>query len=130
MAAGRTICNKPVGELKAILIKNFVIEAIVGIHDHERNAEQPIRINLEMEVDEFPNDSNFNEINLVDYSDIATRIEALVIASRFYLLETMAAKIADTLIAIYPISSVSIEIEKPNAITKADAAGVKLIRKT
>ena len=83
-----------------------------------------------MEVDEFPNDSNFNEINLVDYSDIATRIEALVIASRFYLLETMAAKIADTLIAIYPISSVSIEIEKPNAITKADAAGVKLIRKT
>tara|TARA_B100000686_G_C16331290_1_gene733266 strand:- start:188 stop:538 length:351 start_codon:yes stop_codon:yes gene_type:complete len=115
--------------MKAILIKGLLIEAVVGIHEYERNMEQPIRINLEMEVDEFPNNHDFNETKFVDYAEIAARIEELIITSKFYLLETMATKIADTLLEKYPISNVSIEIEKPNAITRANSAGVKLIRK-
>ncbi|MAZ45091.1 MAG: hypothetical protein CMD74_00110 [Gammaproteobacteria bacterium] len=129
MAVRRTFCHKTARKMKAILIKGLLIEAVVGIHEYERNMEQPIRINLEMEVDEFPNNHDFNETKFVDYAEIAARIEELIITSKFYLLETMATKIADTLLEKYPISNVSIEIEKPNAITRANSAGVKLIRK-
>ena len=114
--------------MNSIVIKDLLIETIVGIHNDERHTKQNVKINLELEVEEFPNLDNPDDPLLLDYSEVARKIEALIVRSEFFLVETMANAIAKMLTDEYSVTRISIEIDKPSAIKNAGSAGVKITR--
>jgi 2-amino-4-hydroxy-6-hydroxymethyldihydropteridine diphosphokinase len=111
-----------------ILITDLVARVIIGVDDDERRRLQDIRINISMEAD--TSKSGVSDIieDTVNYSTVAKRIVHLAEESRFYLVEKLAQEIAALCLDDPRVLSVTVKIEKPNAIRVARSVGVEITR--
>jgi len=89
-----------------------------GVLEEERRAGQPFLIDLTVELSELPREDRIEEA--VDYRDVAACARAVFEGSRFHLLETLAAAIADALLERFPASSATVGITKPDVSLAAD----------
>lgn len=112
----------------SVFISQLTVTAIVGIHRDERVAPQPLTLDLELLCDNARVYSSNDLADTVDYAEVAVRVTELITQGRYRLLETMAEDIADMLLASYRISQVQVRVEKPRAVGKARAAGVRIVR--
>ena len=60
---------------RTIIIKDFIIEEIIGIQEHEKIKKQKIKFNIVIDVNKntIPNEKNINSI--VDYEKITQKLE-------------------------------------------------------
>ena len=107
-----------------IFIKDLNLKTKIGIHEFEKKEEQPIIINLKAKMN---NKGDIQDISqTICYAKIAEEIELLITERHIGLLETAAEKIKTMLQKKFGITRYHIEINKPNAIKKARAAGIIL----
>ncbi len=113
---------------RKILIKNFIIHEIIGIHEHEKNNKQKIIFNIELDVrkDVLPNENNLSSI--VNYEKITNKIENLVKNKNYNFLESLAEDSFKEIFEDNRIDSVKIKIEKPDAISNAGSVGVEVFK--
>jgi dihydroneopterin aldolase len=113
-----------------IYIQNLDIQCIVGILPHERIQKQQLLIDIEVDYD-FAKAKNSEHItDAVDYTKIAESVENLLVAQKYQLIETAVEGIAVLLFDKWPsLEKCSIQIKKPKAISNADFAAVKIVRK-
>lgn len=114
--------------MNLIIIKQLSIETIIGLYDWERQQPQPLLFDLEIETDFSAVIASDNMQDGTDYALIAEQIQKICDRQQFRLLEPLANQIIDTLFDIYPINKIDITINKPNALSNAVAAGVRLVR--
>jgi FolB domain-containing protein len=111
-----------------ILIKDLLLRCIIGINKEERREKQDILINIEMSLT-FPDASNKDDIaETVDYKKINKKIIAMVENSKFFLVETLAEKIAQICLENVKIRKVKVSVEKPGALRFARSVGVEITR--
>lgn len=111
-----------------VFVTNLALQAIVGIHPHERTNPQPVLISFALVVDVRTAARSDDIVAAVDYASAARRIAELVGASRFQLIETMAEHIATLLLAEFPVHRVKVEVRKPAALDNAETVGVRIER--
>ncbi len=111
-----------------IQIKNLLLRAIIGINDEERRNRQDVLINLTLFADTRPAGESDEITDAVNYRTITKRIIALVEASRFFLVEKMAAEIADLCLENPQVESVRVSVEKPGALRFAQSVGITIER--
>ena len=107
-----------------VVIRDLVVSTSVGIHSHEHAERQPVRINIEMTTDR-----GGDGLGVVDYETIAKAIRVLPGAGHFRLVEEMADQIAELCLLDARVGSVSVSVEKLNAVQGAAGAGVKITRR-
>jgi dihydroneopterin aldolase len=111
-----------------VLIRGLACHCIVGILDFERLTSQALLLDLELSADfrriEHPKDY----ANIVDYGAVSAEVKAKVEAGEYLLLETLADDVCADLLARYPITSVTLEIRKPEAVEAADWVGIRVVR--
>lgn len=113
---------------RKIFVKGFVIEAEIGAYEHEKGRTQPLRIDFEAEVVE-PSDPAGDRLeDVVCYNRLTEGVRAIVAEGHIKLIETLAERIAELVMAHPMTISVRVRIEKPQAIADADAAGVEIER--
>lgn len=111
---------------ETIHIYELQVEAIVGIHPHEREAPQPLVISAEIPGD-FAAAAASDAIDAaLDYSACAAAIREFVTESRCQLLETLIRGLAAHLLERFSLERVTLHIRKPRAIPKSAGAGVSL----
>ena len=111
---------------ETIHIHNLRVEAIIGIHPHERDQPQPLIISLSFPWD-FSRAAATEAVNAtVDYSDMSAETTRFVQAGKFRLLETLARELAAHLGTSYGLERLDLEVRKPDAIDSADSAAVSL----
>ena len=113
---------------RSIFIKDFIIQGIIGIHEHEKIKKQKIKFNIVIDVDQnsVPDEKDIKSI--VDYEKITNKLENLAKSKKYNFLESLAE---DSFVEIFEdkrISSVKIKIEKPDAIKNASSAGVEIFK--
>ena len=113
---------------RTVLIKDFVICEIIGIHQHEKVNKQKIVFNITIDVNKnvIPDENNLSSI--IDYEKITNKLENLTKTKKYNFLETLAE---DSFIEIFEdkrINSVKIKIEKPDAIKNAGSVGVEVFK--
>jgi 7,8-dihydroneopterin aldolase/epimerase/oxygenase len=114
--------------LRHVFIRNLELLAHIGIHGHEHTKHQPIRINVDMAVE----DTAALEDRLdrvVDYEAITLRIRALVAKGHVNLAETLAESIATACLEDRRVKCVRVRVEKLHAVPGAESAGVEIERK-
>ena len=113
---------------RKILIKNFIIHEIIGIHEHEKINKQKIIFNIELDVrkDVLPDENNLSSI--VNYEKITNKIENLVKNKNYNFLESLAEDSFKEIFEDNRIDSVKIKIEKPDAISNAGSVGVEVFK--
>ena len=120
--------NKKSSIRRTVFIKDFIIQEIIGIHDHEKTKKQKIKFNIVLDVDQsaVPNEKDIKSI--VDYEKITNKLENLAKDKKYNFLESLAEDSFKEIFEDKRISSVKIKIEKPDAIKNADSVGVEVFK--
>ena len=113
---------------RSVLIKNFIIQEIIGIHEHEKIKKQKIKFNIVIDIDQniLPNEKDIKSI--VDYEKITNNLKNLVKNKKYNFLESLAEDSFKKIFEDKRINSVKIKIEKPDAIKNADSVGVEVFK--
>ncbi len=113
---------------RTVFIKDFIIEEIIGIHEHEKVKKQKIKFNVIIDVDQntIPNEKNIKSI--IDYEKITNKLENLTKIKKYNFLETLAEDSFREIFEDKRINSVKIKIEKPDAIKNAGSVGVEVFK--
>ena len=121
--------TKNSGSIKrTVFIKNFVIEEIIGIHEHEKIKKQKIKFNIVLDINQsaIPNERDIKSI--VDYEKITNKLENLTKGKKYNFLESLAEDSFKEIFEDKRINSVKIKIEKPEAIKNAESVGVEVFK--
>ena len=113
---------------RTVLIKDFIIYEIIGIHQNEKNNKQKIIFNIVIDVNQniFPDENNLSSI--VDYEKITNKLENLAKNKKYNFLESLAEDSFNEIFADKRINSVKIKIEKPDAIVNAQSVGIEVFK--
>lgn len=112
-----------------IFVRGLLIQASIGVHAHEHEKTQPVIIDIELDMGAMalPKDDRLHET--LDYGLVAEKAEALALEAHVQLVETLAERIADwALSADARVQRVAVSIAKPQALLKADTAGVEVVK--
>jgi FolB domain-containing protein len=119
---GRTVVDK-------ILIKDLRLRCIIGINESERREKQDVAINIVIWSD-LTEAADTDDIHkTVDYKGISKSIIKLVENSKFFLVETLAEKVAQACLQHERVRRVKVTVEKPGALRFARSVGVQVVRK-
>ena len=113
---------------RTVLIKDFLINEIIGIHKHEKINKQKIIFNIVIDVNQniYPDENNLSSI--VDYEKITNKLKKLAKNKKYNFLESLAEDSFKEIFADKRINSVKIKIEKPDAIVNAQSVGVEVFK--
>ena len=113
---------------RTILIKDFFINEIIGIHEHEKINKQKIIFNIVIDVNKntLPDENSLSSV--VDYENITNKIENLVKNKKYNFLESLAEDSFKEIFVDKRINSIKIKIEKPDAIKTANSVGVEVFK--
>jgi len=120
--------NKKSSIRRTVFIKDFIIQEIIGIHEHEKIKKQKIKFNIVVDVNQntVPDEKDIKSI--VDYEKITNKLENLVKNKKYNFLESLAEDSFKEIFEDKRINSVKIKIEKPDAIKNADSVGVEVLK--
>jgi len=113
---------------RSVLIKNFTVNEIIGIHKHEKINKQKIIFNIVIEINQstLPNETDISSI--VDYEKITNKLESLAKYKNYNFLESLAEDSFKEIFNDNRINSIKIKIEKPDAIKNAESVGVEVFK--
>lgn len=111
-----------------VFLRGLAIETTIGFFDWERHVKQTVVIDLEIPVDCARAASSDSVADTVDYKSIAKRSIAFVSEAQFHLVETLAHKLATTLLAEFDIAWIRLSLNKPGAIRGSRDVGVCIER--
>ena len=111
-----------------ILLQGLTTDCIIGFIDWERRVPQTVVIDLEVPCDCAHAALTDNVADTVDYKVIAKRVLAWVGASEFQLIETLAHRLALTLLQEFPLDWIRIRVGKPGAIRHSKDVAVSIER--
>ena len=113
---------------RTVFIKDFIIEEIIGIHKHEKIKKQKIKFNIVLDVNQnsLPDEKNIKSI--VDYEKITNKLENLTRSKKYNFLESLVEDSFKEIFEDERINSVTIKIEKPEAIKNAKSVGVEVFK--
>ena len=113
---------------RTVFIKDFIIEEIIGIHKHEKIKKQKIKFNIVLDVSQnsLPDEKNIKSI--VDYEKITNKLENLTRSKKYNFLESLVEDSFKEIFEDERINSVTIKIEKPEAIKNAKSVGVEVFK--
>jgi len=113
--------------IRHVFIRNLELLAQIGIHGHEKGTLQPIRINVDLAVeDNVLLEDRLDQV--VDYGAITRKIRGLVGKGHVNLAETLAERIAALCLEDARVKTSRVRVEKLHALPGAEAAGVEIER--
>jgi len=122
--------------LRHVFVRDLVLQASVGAYAHERQVLQPVRINLDLGVDDdgaapmSRASVGKDELSrVVDYGKIAAAVRAIVGQGHVRLVETLAERIAEAALADPRVRLVRVRVEKIAALADAGSVGVEIERR-
>lgn len=113
--------------LDRVLLSGLVVDAIVGVHEAERQAPQPVEIDLELTVDLARAGRSDSLDDTVDYERVEARVREIVGSTSFFLLEALATRVTDALLADDAVERVRIRMRKARRASGV-RTGVELVR--
>ena len=107
---------------RKILINNLIIQASVGVYEHEKQNKQKLIINVELLLsnDSAPKQDNLESTQ--DYSQFRKCLIDIIQSQHFQLLEVLVEKIHSTLMVNSYVIGVKVNISKPNIFNDCEVA--------
>ena len=112
-----------------IFVEGLLIQANIGVHPHEYEGTQPILMDISLDMGPMPAPKDDRLHETLDYGLVAEKAEEITMQAHVQLVETLADRIADWALSADPrVQAITVKISKPQALLKADAAGVEIHR--
>ncbi len=112
---------------RLVLIRDLVMLCSIGVHAHEHDAKQRIRINMELDALEGgPIEDDLR--NVVCYDEIISAVRRIVDAGHVRLIETLAERIAALCLSDPRVRRARIQIEKLDVYADVGSVGIAIER--
>lgn len=111
-----------------VFLRQLEVDAVIGIHDWEREIRQPLVLDIEMASDVRLAAQTDAIADALDYQAVAERITEFVRHSSFQLVETLAEACAQIILREFAVRWLRLTVNKPDAIEHAQAVGVIIER--
>ena len=114
-----------------IRIEGMVFEGTHGVFEHEQQHPQPFEVDLELVLDLGPAGRTDELERTIDYSAVFATCRQVVETTSFRLIEALAHRIADEVLATYHPDEVTVRIRKPAVDLggKFRAVGIEIVRR-
>ena len=110
-----------------VFVRNLVLPASIGIHRHEQDHPQRVRVNLDLAVDdEAPVHDALSDV--VCYETITDEVRAIVGGPHNNLVETLAERVAEACLRDPRVAHARVRIEKLDVWTDVESVGVEIER--
>jgi dihydroneopterin aldolase len=113
--------------IRHVFIRNLEVLANIGIYGHEQGKPQPVRINVDLAVEDVVVIEDRLD-KVVDYGAIAAKIRRIIDAGHINLAETLAERIAQSCFDDARVKSARVRVEKLHALPGAESGGVEIER--
>ena len=114
---------------RKVIITDLIFNTSIGIHDFEKEKEQKIKFNIEIDINPllkaYENDLN----SIVNYESVINKIKLITKKKHYNLLETLAEDIFSELFLSKNIIKIKLRIEKPEIIKNTSTVGIEIIKK-
>jgi 7,8-dihydroneopterin aldolase/epimerase/oxygenase len=114
--------------LDIIYLHDLRVECIIGVWNWERKLRQTISLDLDMGADIRRAAATDALDDTLNYKAVAKRVQEFAGASQFQLVETLAEKVAELLLAEFHIPWVRVRVNKRGAVRGAGDVGVVIER--
>lgn len=111
-----------------VFVRDLVVEATIGVHEHEKLKPQPLRISIDLTVRELPGATHDELEYVVCYEDVVRKVQALCGEGHVNLIETLADRIATSCLADTRVHGVRVRVEKPDAFEECVSVGIEIER--
>lgn len=111
-----------------IFLRGLAVDCVIGFIEWERRIKQTVVIDLELPVDCRAAAVRDRVEDTLDYKKVAKRVIGFVEASEFQLVETLAERIAQLILAEFAVEWVRLSVNKPGAIRGSRDVGVAIER--
>jgi len=114
-----------------VFVRDLVLDAHIGVHQHEKLGPQRLRINVDLAVWEKDVDGIGDRLaNVVCYEEVVSGIRALVMQGHVNLVETLAEQIAAFCLEDRRVRVARVRVEKLDVFADAASVGVEIERVT
>lgn len=111
-----------------VFVHDLEVRAIIGINDWERREKQSILIDLEMSCDAAAAAVEDDIEKAINYRSVTKAVIKHVEASEYFLVETLAERLADLVRSGFGVGWVRVRVRKPGAVRFSSAVGVQIER--
>lgn len=111
-----------------VFIRDLVVPCSIGIYDDEKEAPQPVRLNLDLAVHESDEPLDDEHSKVVCYERIANGAKDLIRRGHINLVETLAEDLATMCLTNSRVHSVRVRVEKLDILRDATSVGVEIER--
>ncbi len=115
-------------ELDLVSIRNLRAWTLIGVHPHERETRQEIRIDAQLGTDIRAAAASDQLEHAIDYSAVARAFREHAGGASRQLVEALAEDLCAIALERFGAIAVRLSIEKPGAVPGADAVGVSIVR--
>ena len=98
-----------------VSIRGLAVTTVVGVYAWEREIEQTLTFAVDMAVDMARAAVSDDVADAVDYSAVAATVTRVVRQGKFQLIEAAAERVAERILADYPVGWTRVEVAKPIA---------------
>ncbi len=114
--------------LDRVLIKDLVVDGIIGIKPDERINKQQILVNAELFMDTSLAAGTDDIDDAVNYRTITKAMIAHIESGEPMLVERLVQELADICLDDARVHKVRISVEKPGALRSARSVGIRITR--
>ena len=114
-------------DCRRIFLRNYVVDASIGIHEHEKQGAQRLAINVDLFVPlelSTPRHDRLHEV--LDYDYLRLTIRRRIEQGHINLQETLVDELARALLAHPAVRAVRVASEKPDVYDDVDAVGIEV----
>ncbi len=115
--------------MDVVFVRQLRLQAWIGLYRHEKIAPQTIELDLEIALPAGGAVFKSGKVaDTIDYGVVVERIRALLTKERFGLVESLAERIADTILREFNSPHIKVSIAKLGVLRDAQRVGVTIER--
>ena len=114
---------------RKVIITDLIFNTSIGIHDFEKEKEQQIKFNIEIDINPLLKADENDLDSIINYESVINKIKLITKKKHYNLLETLANDIFSDLFLSKDIIKVKLRIEKPEIIKNTSSVGIEIIKK-
>ena len=114
---------------KKVLIKELILDLKLGYYDFEKEKNQKVKFNLEVNYEDKKPSNDKDLKSIVNYAKIVRLIKKLIKYKHYNFLETLAEDVFDELFKDKRIDKISLRIEKLEIMKYCSSVGIQISKK-
>ena len=111
-----------------LFVRGLVLPCRIGVHRHERDAPQRVRVSVELDIDDVPAPRSDSINEVVNYDDVVRGVRQMVGTDHINLVESLAERILGFCLKDPRVSRARVTVEKLDVFGDDAIVGVEIER--